>query len=290
MEELDGFRRKLQGRFSRLTKSQRRIATYLLARFDEAAFLPAADLARRLNVSEATVVRCARAIGFDGFPQLRRSLQDLFRSRVTPATRLQRKLADLRDGDVLSRTVKMEVQYLSEVPQSVPPADFDRAVQIVLSGRRIFAFGLGPARILPELLELRLRRFGFLAVSMTESGRDLLEKLALLQERDVVLAAAFFRVTPELLTVLRHARATGCRTVLITDTLGLALKENADVILAARRGPMSTFHSLTVPMTIINALILAVAMARPRQTIAGLNRLEKLRTGSGLDTLGKRRE
>lgn len=290
MEQLDGFRRKLQGRFSRLTKSQRRIATYLLAHFDEAAFSPAVDLARRLNVSEATVVRCARAIGFEGFPQLRRSLQDLFRNSVTPATRLQRKLADLRDGHVLLRTVQMEVQYLSEVSRSVRPADFDRAVQIILSGRRIFAFGLGPAQILPDLLELRLRRFGFLAISMTESGRDLLEKLALLQERDVVVAAAFFRVTPELVTVLDYARTTGCRAVLITDTLGLALKDKADVILAARRGPMSTFHSLTVPMTIINALILAVAMSRPRHTVAGLNKLEKLRAESGLDTLGKRRE
>ncbi len=287
MEELDGFRRRLQGRFPHLTKSQRRMATYLLAHYDEAAFLHAADLARRLNVSEATVVRCARAIGFGGFPQLRRSLQDLFRSRVTPATRLQRKLADLRDGHVLLKTVDMELRYLSEVPQSVPPADFDRAVEILLRARRVFAFGLGPARILPELLELRLRRFGVLTISMPESGRDLLEKLALLEAHDAVVATAFFRVTPELVTALDHARTTGCRTVLITDTLGLALRGKADVILAARRGPISTFHSLTVPMAIANALILAVAMARPRETIASLNRLQRLRAASGLDTLVK---
>ncbi len=257
MEELDGFRSRLQGRFARLTKSQRRIANYLLAHYDEAAFLPAADLARRLNVSEATVVRCARAIGFDGFPHLRRSLQDLFRSRVTPATRLQRKLADLKDGHVLLKTVDMELRYLSEVPRSVQTTDFDRAVQILLKARRVFAFGLGPACILPELLEIRLRRFGIPTISMTESGRDVLEELLLLEKHDAVVAAAFFRVTPELITVLDHARAAGCPTVLITDTLGIALKEKADVILAARRGPISTFHSLTAPMTIINALILA---------------------------------
>ncbi len=287
MEELDGFRRRLQGRFPRLTKSQRRIATYLLAHYDEAAFLPAADLARRLNVSEATVVRCARAIGFGGFPHLRRSLQDLFRNRVTPATRLRRKLADLKDGHVLLRTLDMEVQSLGEVLNSVEPADFDRAVETVLGARRIFAFGQGPARILPELLELRLRRFGILTISMTESGRDLLEKLLLLEEHDAVVAMAFFRVTPELDVVLDHARTAGCRTVLITDTLGLAVRDRADVILAARRGPISTFHSLTVPMAIVNALILAVAMARPKETVASLNRLERLRAASGLDTLAK---
>ncbi|MCL6650144.1 MAG: hypothetical protein K6U89_17675, partial [Chloroflexi bacterium] len=113
-----------------------------------------------MNVSEATVVRCARAIGFDGFPHLRRSLQEIFRSRVTPATRLRRKLADLKDGHVLLKTVEMELRYLHEVPHSIPPVDFDRAVQVLLAARRVFALGLGPARILPELLEIRLRRFG----------------------------------------------------------------------------------------------------------------------------------
>ena len=287
MEDLDGFRQRLEGRFDGLTKSQRQIATYLLGSYDEAAFLPAADLARRLGVSEATVVRGARALGYDGFPELRRSLQELFLGKVTPATRLRRKLADLRDGHVLARTIEMEVQYLTEALHGIHPADFDRAVEIVLRGRRVFAFGLGPARILPEMVEIRLRRFGMPTTSMTESGRDLLEKLVLLEKDDAVLAMGFFRVTAELMAVLDHARSLGCRTVLITDTLHLALKNKADVILAARRGPVSAFHSLTVPMTILNALILAVAIARPEQSLTSLDRLQKLRAASGLDALVK---
>ena len=114
-----------------------------------------------------------------------------------------------------------------------------------------------------------------------------MEKLLLLQRHDAVIAAAFFRVTPELVTVLQHARAVGCPTVLITDTLGIALQGQADVILAARRGPISTFHSLVVPMTILNALILAVATARPRETMASLDRLQRLRAASGLDLIGR---
>lgn len=287
MEDLDGFRRRLEGRFDRLTKSQREIANYLLGSYDEAAFLPAAGLARRLDVSEATVVRCARALGYDGFPELRRSLQELFLGKVTPATRLRRKLADLSDGHILARTIEMEIQYLNEALRSIHPADFDKAVQIILKGRRVFAFGLGPARILPEMVEIRLQRFGMPTISLTQSGRDLLEKLVLLEKDDAVLAMGFVRVTPELTAVLDHARSVGCRTVLLTDTLHLALKDNADVILAARRGPVSAFHSLTVPMTILNALILAVATARPEQSYTGLDRLQKLRAASGLDTLGK---
>lgn len=285
MEGLSAFRQRLQSRYSRLTKSQRRIASYLLAHYDEAAFLPAADLARRLNMSEATVVRCARAIGFDGYPDLRRSIQDLFRSRVTPAARLRRRLAGLKDGHVLLKTVDMELKYLAEVPHSVQAAEFDRAVHLILKARRVFTFGLGPARLLPELLELRLRRFGFHTVCITESGRDMLEKLALLDRKDVVVAAAFFRITLELASLLDHAAAVGAPVILVTDTLHVPLRERAHVILAARRGPISSFHSLVVPMTIVNALILAVALARPKQTMASLNRLQRLRAASGLDTM-----
>jgi DNA-binding MurR/RpiR family transcriptional regulator len=284
-EELDGFQQRLEDHLPRLTKSQQRIASYLLANYDEAAFLSVADLATRLDLSEATLVRFARAIGYDGFRELRRCLQGLFRAEASPASRLQHKLGELASsqGHVLTKVLAMEVQYLTEASQSVDPVDFDRAVDILLGGQRIFVFGSGPAGILADLAELRFRRLGILTIGMTESGRHLLEKLQLLQSGDVMLAAGFHYVRPELVTVLDHARATDCRSILLTDTLAPVLRGRANVILAARRGPVSTFHSMTVPMSILNALILAVAMARPDESLAALNRLEELRATFGLD-------
>jgi DNA-binding MurR/RpiR family transcriptional regulator len=183
--------------------------------------------------------------------------------------------------------IDMELQYLTEAEHSIPTADFDRAVEIVLNARRIFAFGLGPARPLAELLQFRLQRFGFPIFALVESGRDILEQLLLLQKDDVVVAIAFHRVTGELTTVVEHARTLGARCVLVTDTLGPAFKDKVDVILSARRGPVSTFHSLTVPMAILNALILAVAMSKSEESLASLNRLQELRATYGLDVLGK---
>lgn len=287
-EELDDFQQRLEDHLPDLTKSQQSIASYLLANYDEAAFLSMADLAERLDLSEATLVRFAKAIGYDGFRELRRCLQGLFRAEVTPASRLQHKLGELASsqGDVLTKVLAMEVQYLTEASQSLDVADFDRAVDILLSGQRLFIFASGPSGILADLAEWRLRRLGILTITMTESGRHLLEKLQLLQPGDVVLVAAFHHVRPEIVAVLDHARATGCRSILLTDTLGPALRDKEDVTLAARRGPVSTFHSLTVPMSILNALILAVAMAQPDESLAMLNRLQQLRATSGLDVPG----
>jgi DNA-binding MurR/RpiR family transcriptional regulator len=287
--ELDGFRRRLEQHLPSLSKSQQHIANYLLTSYDEAAFLSAADLAQRLEVSEATVVRFAKAIGFDGFPELKRCLQEMYRGQVTPAARLQHKLTELSSspGDVLTKVIDMEVQYLTEAAHSIAPADLDRAVEILLNARRIFVRGGGPSAILSELLELRLRRLGIFAISITESGRDLVEKLQLIEREDAVVATGFHHVSSELVAVVEQARAVGSRTILITDTLGAAFRDKVDVVLAARRGPVSTFHSLTVPMAITNALILAVAMARPAESLAALDRLQQLRATYGWDAPGK---
>ncbi|MBN1661835.1 MAG: MurR/RpiR family transcriptional regulator [Anaerolineae bacterium] len=284
-EELNDFQQRIEDCLPGLTRSQQRIATYLLANYDEAGFLTAADLAERLDVSQATLVRFARAIGYHGYRDLRRSLERLFRAKATPASRLQHTLGDLASsqGDVLTKVLVMEVQYLTEASHSVDPADFAEAVDILLAGRRLFVFASGPSGILAELAEFRFRRLGILTIAMRESGRHLLEKLQLLEPGDAVLAAGFHHVRSELVVVLDHARATGCRSILLTDTLGAVLRDKPDVILAARRGPVGTFHSLTVPMSIVNALILAVAMARPEESLAALDHLQQLRAASGLD-------
>jgi DNA-binding MurR/RpiR family transcriptional regulator len=289
VEELDGFRRRLEEHLPDLSKSQQRIASYLLTSYDEAAFLSAADLAQRLQVSQATVVRFAKAIGYAGFPELKRCLQDLYRGQVTPAAHLQHKLAELasHQGHVLTKVIDMEVQYLTEAAHSVSLAEFDRAVEIILNAHRIFVRGGGPSAVLADLLELRFRRMGILTFSMTDSARDLIEKLQLLQPEDAVIATGFHRLSSELAAVVEHAHSVGCPIILITDTLGAAFHGKVDVVLAARRGPVSTFHSLNVPMAIVNALILAVAMARPDESLAALDRMQRMRAAYGFGMPGK---
>jgi DNA-binding MurR/RpiR family transcriptional regulator len=287
-EALDDFQQRLENYLPTLTKSQQRIASYLLASYDEAAFLSAAEVADRLDLSEATMARFAQSVGYEDYRELRRCLQDLFRARATPASRLQHKLTELANsqGHVLTKVLAMELQYLAEASQSIDLADFDRAVEFLLGGERIFVFASGPSGILADLATWRFRRLGIPTVAMTESGRHLLENLQLLQPEDVLLVAGFQHLTTELAAVLDQARAIDCRSILLTDTLGPILGSKADVTLAARRGPVSTFHSLTVPMSVLNALILAVAMAKPDESLAALNRLQQLRAASGLDVPG----
>jgi DNA-binding MurR/RpiR family transcriptional regulator len=175
----------------------------------------------------------------------------------------------------------MEINYLVEAERSIRLEDFDRAVEIMLNGKRLFIASLGPSSPLADLLHIRLRRFGMETILVTDTGRNVYEPLLGLTAQDAILVAAFHHITGELKAILGHASSVGCPSILITDTLGPFFTNQASVILSAMRGPMSTFHSQTIPMVIINALILAVALARPEESLSTLKKLDTLRSQYG---------
>jgi DNA-binding MurR/RpiR family transcriptional regulator len=272
------FGKLVHERFDSLTKSEKRIARYLLKNQDEAAFLSAAELASRLELSEATAVRFAQSMGFSGFPDMREAFQAAFRSRVTHSVRLRARLKNSRqDGDIFERLTSTEIDYLTQALRTVDRAAIHQAVHLLRERERVFVFGIGPSISLVNLLEIRLRRFGRQVIPLTTSGREILEPLLLMTGSDLLFAIGFFDVTPALQLVLNHAQACGCVSILLTDTLGSIIGNQADVVLAARRGPISAFHSLTVPMTIINTLLLALAQTDQERAMSNLDRLDELR-------------
>lgn len=268
----------IQERFDNLTKSEKRIATFLLQKPEEAAFLSVSELAAQLDLSEATAVRFAQTLGFNGYPELREALQDSFRHQVTHSARIKERLSELRqDGSIFEQLVASEINYLTQALRTIDRAAITQAVELLQNSERIFVFSLGPSIPLVDLLAIRLTRFGRQVITMTTTGREVLEPLLLLNNRDVLLAIAFFSATPTLKFVLDYAQRVECPVILLTDTLEPVVGDKARVVLAARRGPVSSFHSLTVPMTIINAILLTLAQTDQDRTLSSLDRLDELR-------------
>lgn len=261
-----------------LTKSEKRIANYLRKSQDEAAFLSAAELADHLGLSEATIVRFARTVGFESYPAMRELLQENFRRRVTHSTRLRSRLDDLREGgDLFEKVTVSEIDYLTQALQTVNRDALHRTVSYMLERDHIFVFGTGPSITLVHLLNLRLTRYGKQVIPLTVAGRETLEPLLLMTDRDLLFTIGFFDVNPTLQIVLDSAQETGCPVILLTDTLESVIGDKADVVLAARRGPVSAFHSLVVPMTIINTLLLEIANKSQEDALSNLDKLDKLR-------------
>jgi DNA-binding MurR/RpiR family transcriptional regulator len=278
LSEPVSFNQIVAEKYPLLTKSERRIADFMRQSQDEAAFLPAGDIAVRLDISEATMVRFARKLGFDSYPDLRSSLQENFRSRVTHSARLRSRLDNLREaGDIFERLVASEVDYLTAALQTLDREALQAAVELLRTHERVFVFGLGPSISLVDLLEIRLTRAARQVISLKTSGQEILEPMLLMNENDLMIAIGFFNVTPALQMVLDHASHKRTPTILVTDTLGELVGAKASVVLSALRGPVSAFHSLTVPMTIINTLLLALSSADQENVMANLDVLDQLR-------------
>jgi len=272
------FGQLISERFSQLTKSEKRIANYLRKNQEESAFLAAGELADRLGLSEATMVRFARTMGFSSYPAMRSVLQENFRRRVTHSARLRSRLDDLREaGDIFEKVTVSEIDYLTLALQTIDREALRRSVSYMIERERIFVFGPGPSVSLVHLLNLRLTRFGKQVIPLTLTGRETLEPLLLMTDRDLLFAIGFFDVNPTLQIVLDYAKEMKCPVILLTDTLGSVIGDKADVVLAAKRGPVSAFHSLVVPMTIINTLLLEVANENQEQVMANLDQLDQLR-------------
>jgi DNA-binding MurR/RpiR family transcriptional regulator len=273
-----GFAQMILEHYGELTKSEKRIADFMSQNQDEAAFLSAAEIAGRLDLSEATMVRFARALNFDSYPALRESLQENFRHRVTHSARLRSSLGDLLEaGDIFERLVASEVNFLTESLQTLDREGFRAAVELLRKHQRVFVFGLGPSVSLVDLLEIRLTRSARHVIPLRTSGRELLEPLLLMTKDDLLIAIGFYNMTPSLQIVLEQANQHKTPVILVTDTLGPLLGAKATVTLAARRGPVSSFHSLTVPMTIINALMLALSSVDQERVMTNLDKLDQLR-------------
>ncbi|MGE5464840.1 MAG: MurR/RpiR family transcriptional regulator [Syntrophothermus sp.] len=271
------FSQILSENYKNLTKSEKQIADYLRKNQDESAFLSAGELAARLDLSEATLVRFARSLGFDSYPAMREVLQENFRRRVTQSARLRSRLDDLREaGDIFERLVVSEMDYMTQSLESVSREALHQAVSLMEDRRRIYIFGLGPSVSLVELMRIRLERFGHQVVTLTTTGREFLEPLLSMTEQDLLFVICFFDVSPALELSLDYARDINCPVIMLTDTLGSIIGDKATVVLSARRGPVSGFHSLVVPMTIINSLLLAMG-GEESGVMENLDKLDQLR-------------
>ncbi len=272
------FNQIVSEKYGQFTKGEKQIANYLRKNQDEFAFLSVGELSKRLGLSEATLVRFARKLGFDSFPAMREVLQENFRRRVSHSTRLRNRLDDLREaGDIFEKVTISEIDYLTEALQSVDRSALHRAVDRMIASERIYVFGTGPSISLVHLLNLRLTRFGKQVIPLTTAGREILEPLLLMTDRDLLFTIGFFDINPALQIILDYAREVNCPAILLTDTLGSIVSEKVEIVLSAKRGPVSAFHSLVVPMTIINTLLLEIATKHQETVTVNLDKLDQLR-------------
>jgi len=272
----------------RLTPSQRRIMQYIVDNYDEAIFLTASQLARRVGVSEATVVRLAQALGFDGYPGMQKKFRKGLQDRLSTVTRLEHTVDHVRQmGDVVVKVLQEDIQNLSQTLRDFPLEIFERAVSDIQSAKRIFVIGLRGAHAPALTLATYLRFLGKQAHLLVPGHGEMWDILQGLGSSDLVVGISFPRYTQVTLEVLEHARKKRARVGAITDSPLSPLARHAHWVLTAHCQLDSFIESFTAATSLVNALLTAMSIQSPGKTLRILREREALWEEKGVYTTNR---
>ena len=260
-----------------LTESQRRAAQYIMDHYDEAIFLTASKLAAQVGVSEATIVRLAQVLGFKGYPEMQRMLREKLQERLTTVTRLEETVRNVRnDGDVLTKVLQEDIRNLSRTLQEISLDTFHQAVVDMQSARRIYVVGMRGAHAPALVLSLYLRFLNKQASAVIPGYGDVWNTLHGMGSEDLVIGISFPRYTKLTIDVLEYAHEQGARVGAITDSPFSPLARNADWVLPVHSRLDSFIESFTAAMSLVNALLTALSVQDPEETMKALKERESL--------------
>ncbi|MDR0840922.1 MAG: MurR/RpiR family transcriptional regulator [Christensenellaceae bacterium] len=260
--------------YGSFSKGQKLLANYIMDNYDKAAFLTAARMGHTVGVSESTVVRFAYALGYDGYPALQRSLQELIRNRLTGVQRIQ-LTSDMEQDKVLLTVLKSDIANLRATIDAVDNEAFNQVVDALFSAHKTYIVGMKSAVPLAQFLGYYLN-FVLDNVSIVNVSTDPYESLIFAGEHDLCIGISFPRYSTRTVQALDFAKSQGSKVVAITDSVFSPIAERADHVLLAHSDMASFADSLTAPLSLINALIVAASLRRKDEVYARLEQLESI--------------
>lgn len=273
MEETQNLIERLNLSGKRLSKSHRRIAEYIMAHYDKAVFMTAATLGEMVGVSESTVVRFAMALGYEGYPQLQHSLQELVRHRLTAVQRFE-MTSEIPEDQVLSTVLKADMLNIRHTVEQIDDTAFKDVVERLLHADSIYVLGLRSAAPLAQFFGYYLH-FIFDDVRVVASGTsDVFETISRIRPTDVLIGISFPRYSTRTLEAMRFAHESGAQVIGLTDGPMSPLHKEADICVSARTDMASFVDSLVAPLSVINALLVALAMKKREDLSRHFEKLE----------------
>ncbi|MBU1712037.1 MAG: MurR/RpiR family transcriptional regulator [Proteobacteria bacterium] len=262
---------------SKLTAGQKRVLKYILENNDEAVFMTATKLSKKAGVGEATVVRLAQVLGFQGYSDMQRHLREEFQDRLSTVTRLEKSIKDVRnDGDLLKKIIQQDIQNLTRTLNEISPETFQKAVKDITESRTIYVAGLRGSHAPAIILGLYLNFLKKDARLLVPGYGDVWNVLFGLGPEDLVIGISFPRYTRLTVEILEYAHNHGAKVGAITDSLISPLAEYADWVLPVYSRMDSFVESFTASISIANALLTAVSIRNLDETLEILQEKESI--------------
>ena len=267
----------IQNEMAGFSKGQRRIASYILEHYDEAAFMTAYRLGETVGVSESTVVRFATELGFSGYPQLQKAVQKLIRSKLTSVQRVEVSRTRMQDNEVLESVMTYDMANIRQTLEEMPHEVFDGAVEALVNARHVYVFGAGSCRALAQFAAFYLKLLlPDIRLINTSNVAEVLEELYDIGEQDALLVVSFPRYSSRSVKAAHFAHSRGAKVIAVTDSILSPVAELSSSLLLAHSDMPTIVDSLAAPLSVINALLVAISLKRADANRKRLTELEEL--------------
>ena len=267
----------IQENMSSFSKGQKLIANYILQSYDKAAFMTASKLGKTVNVSESTVVRFAAELGFDGYPSMQKTLQEMIRNKLTAIQRVEVSKERIGNQDVMTMVMQSDIEKIRMTLDETDQVSFNQAVGAIANAKRIYILGVRSASVLANFISFYFRFMFDNVVSVdTSSISEVFEQIVHISADDVFIGLSFPRYSKRTIKAMQYAKDQGAKVVAITDSKVSPLTKIADVSLLAKSDMASFVDSLVAPLSLVNALIVAISREKAVHLESSLSRLESI--------------
>ena len=261
----------------KLSKGHKKLIKYISENYDKAAFMTASKLGENVGVSESTVVRFATEMGFKGYPELQKELQQMIKSKLTAVQRMEVSSNLIGEDDAIKKVLNGDIELIRDTLESVSDVEFKSAVETINRAKKIYILGVRSSAALASFLYFYLNPvFENVVLVDTSSGSEMFEQMFRISEDDVCVAISFPRYSKQTINALRFINDRGTKIIAITDSTVSPIAEYADTLLVAKSDMVSGVDSLVAPMSLINALIVALTFSRREEVYNNFNRLESI--------------
>ncbi|MBE6013833.1 MAG: MurR/RpiR family transcriptional regulator [Lachnospiraceae bacterium] len=268
---------RVNERYSSLSKGQKLLATYITDNYDKAVFLTAAKLGKVVGVSESTVVRFATQLGYKGYPEFQKALEELVRNKLNSVQRMEVTYERIDQSEILDTVLSSDIDNIKHTLENIDHAAFDLAVETILSARKIYVIGIRSCAPLANFLSFYLKFiFEDVILLATSSANELFEQTMHITGDDVIIGISFPRYSMRTLKTLEFANNRNAKVITITDSVHSPMNLYSSCNLIANSDMASIVDSLTAPLSVINALIVALCMRKRDDVVTTLESLEQI--------------
>ena len=266
----------MNDKFSRMSKSHKAIAAYIADNYEQAVFMTAAKLGETIGVSESTVVRFATGIGYDGYPEFQRVLEEWVKNKLNKVQKVSAKYGKSTQSEILSSVLNADIEKIQDSLTNLDPIAFEAAVDAIIGARTVYLIGLRSCEPLAEFLNFYLNMVRDRVILLkTTSVTELFEQMLRIGENDVIIGISFPRYSMRTLKAMEFANDRNAKVITITDTIHSPMNLYSSCNLLARSDMVSIVDSLVAPLSVINALVVAICLKRPDEVKNNLESLEE---------------